>query len=394
MEIRARYIQMGAFTLAVIVAGFAFVYWLNNAGGLRERALYRVRFDGSVSGLLAGSAVLFNGIRVGEVSGLQLNPDSPRQVQATISIDRRAPVRADTAVTIDFQGLTGSPVIALTGGVSKSPLAAAKGEMPILVADPAAGQSMTQAARDVLRRFDAVLAENAKPLHDMIGNLSKFSDALARNSDRLDGIVAGLERMTGGAAAKTRLATYDLTAPRTFPAAEKVPEAQLVIPDPTALSVLDSEKILTRSAAGVSSSLPDAQWSDTVPKLLQMKIIQAFENAGTLAGVSRPLEGVTGDFQLLIDVRRFQIAAPDATADVELAGKILDGKGRIIDTRVFRAAAPAAAMDAPTATAALDQAFGKAATELVLWTSRTIADQSRAAPASTKGPARGKATRG
>jgi phospholipid/cholesterol/gamma-HCH transport system substrate-binding protein len=394
MEIRARYIQMGAFTLAVIVAGFAFVYWLNNAGGLRERALYRVRFEGSVSGLLAGSAVLFNGIRVGEVSGLQLNPDNPRQVQATISIDRSAPVRADTAVTIDFQGLTGSPVIALTGGVSKSPLAATKGELPILVADPAAGQSMTQAARDVLRRFDAVLAENAKPLHDMIGNLSKFSEALARNSDRLDGIVAGLERLTGGAAAKTRLATYDLSAPRTFPPAEKVPEAQLVIPDPTALSVLDSEKILTRSGAGVSSSLPDAQWSDTVPKLLQMKIIQAFENAGTLAGVSRPLEGVTGDFQLLIDVRRFQIAAPDATADVELAGKILDGKGRIIDTRVFRAAAPAAGMDAPTATAALDQAFGKAATELVLWTSRTIADQSHAAPAIPKGPARGKTTRG
>jgi ABC-type uncharacterized transport system auxiliary subunit len=103
---------------------------------------------------------------------------------------------------------------------------------------------------------------------------------------------------------------------------------------------------------------------------------------------------VTGDFQLLIDVRRFQIAAADATADVEFAGKILDGKGRIIDTRVFRATAPAATMDAPTATTALDQAFAKAATELVLWTSRTIADQSDAAPASTKGPARGKTTRG
>jgi phospholipid/cholesterol/gamma-HCH transport system substrate-binding protein len=236
--------------------------------------------------------------------------------------------------------------------------------------------------------------ENSKPLHDMIGNLSKFSDALARNSDRLDGIVAGLERMTGGAAAKTRLATYDLTAPSTFPPAEKVPEAQLVIPDPTALSVLDSEKILTRSAAGVSSSLPDAQWSDTVPKLLQMKIIQAFENAGTLSGVSRSLEGVTGDFQLLIDVRRFQIAAADATADVELAGKILDGKGRIIDMRVFRATAPAATIDAPTASTALDQAFGKAATELVSWTSRTIADQSHATPAAPKAPARGKTTRG
>ena len=55
MEIRARYVQMGAFTLAVLVAGFAFVYWLNNAGSLRDRAVYRVRFEGSVSGLLRRS---------------------------------------------------------------------------------------------------------------------------------------------------------------------------------------------------------------------------------------------------------------------------------------------------------------------------------------------------
>ena len=70
MEIRARYVQIGAFTLAVIAAGFAFVYWLNNAGGLRERTVYQIRFESSVSGLLVGSAVLFNGIRVGEVTGL------------------------------------------------------------------------------------------------------------------------------------------------------------------------------------------------------------------------------------------------------------------------------------------------------------------------------------
>jgi phospholipid/cholesterol/gamma-HCH transport system substrate-binding protein len=394
MEIRARYIQMGAFTLAVIAAGFAFVYWLNSAGGLRERAVYRIRFESSVSGLLRGSAVLFNGIRVGEVTSLVLSPDNPRQVQATIAIERGAPVRADTVVSIDFQGLMGSPVIALTGGVSASPLAVARGEVPLLVADPAAGQSMSQAARDALRRFDMVVAENAQPLRSMIANLDTFSGALARNSDRLDGIIAGLERMTGGAASKARLATYDLTAPHTFPAAEKVLDAQLVIPDPTALSVLDSEKILTRSAAGVSSSLPDAQWSDTVPKLLQARLIQAFENAGTLGAVSRPIEGVTGDFQLLIDIRRFQIAAgTQPSADVELSAKLLDGKGRIADARVFRATAPASGIDAPAATAALDQTFGTAVTELVVWASRAIADSSHAA-GTPKGTVRGKATRG
>ena len=104
MEIRARYVQMGAFTLAVIAAGFAFVYWLENAGGLRERTVYRIQFESPVSGLLKGSAVLFNGIRVGEVTALDLSSANPRQVLATIAIERATPVRKDTAVGIDFQG--------------------------------------------------------------------------------------------------------------------------------------------------------------------------------------------------------------------------------------------------------------------------------------------------
>src|SRR5262245_5754194 len=206
---------MGVFTLFVLIAGFAFVYWLNNAGALRDRAVYHVLFEGSVSGLQRGSAVLFNGIRVGEVTRLDLDATAPRQVHVTIAVIRNTPVRADTAVFIDFQGLTGSRVVALAGGKSDQPLAAIKSAPPLLLADATAGQSMSQAARDVLRRLDGMLTQNAEPLHSMIGNLEIFSGALARNSDRLDGIVAGLERMTGGGAAKKGLVSYDLTGPST-----------------------------------------------------------------------------------------------------------------------------------------------------------------------------------
>ena len=207
MEIRARYVQVGAFTLAVLVAGFAFVYWLNNAGALRNSAVYSIRFESSVSGLLKGSAVLFNGIRVGEVTRLELDAAYPRQVLATIAVDRTTPVRTDTFVTIDFQGLTGSPVIALVGGISKQPLATTKSGLPLLIADAEAGQSMSLAARDVLKRLDGILMENTKPLHAMITNLDTFAAALARNSDKLDGIVAGLERMTGGRQRRARRST-------------------------------------------------------------------------------------------------------------------------------------------------------------------------------------------
>jgi phospholipid/cholesterol/gamma-HCH transport system substrate-binding protein len=369
VETRARYIQMGAFTLAVLVAGFAFVYWLNNAGGLRDQAVYAVRFEGSVSGLQIGSAVLFNGLRVGEVTRLDLVLADPLHMHANIAVDRNTPVRADTTVSIDFQGLTGSPVIALAGGNSDQALPFRKGELPLLLAADA-GRSMSQAARDVLRKLDGVLAENAQPLRSMIGNLETFSGALARNSDRLDGIVAGLERMTGGAAAKARLVSYDLTTPCAPQTAGTPSLAQLIVLDPTALAALDSERIQTASANGSFVSLPDAQWRDALPKLLQLKLLRSLEDAARFSGVSRPLEGVTGDVQLVLDIRKFQVS-PNRTAEVEIGAKLIGSSGRIMATRTFRASAAIEEPSAPAAVAALDKAFGQAGAELLAWIAQT-----------------------
>jgi hypothetical protein len=112
METRANYIVTGAFTLAGIVGVFGFIFWFQNTAGGWERSSYRVVFAGSVSGLRTGSAVLFNGIRVGEVSRLGLDAHDPRKVVATISVERAMPVRADTKVALTYQGLTGLAEVA------------------------------------------------------------------------------------------------------------------------------------------------------------------------------------------------------------------------------------------------------------------------------------------
>ena len=181
---------VGSFVLAAILAVFGFVYWLNNTGGIGPRTNYHVQFQGPVPGLLVGAGVLFNGIRVGEVTQLGLAPDNPRFVNATISVASTTPVRTDTKVGLDFQGLTGVPVVTLEGGS----IVAKPGELPTLIAEAGAGQSMTQAARDALRRVDTVLEDNSGPLKDTIANFKIFSDGLARNTGKLDGILAGLER--------------------------------------------------------------------------------------------------------------------------------------------------------------------------------------------------------
>ena len=77
METRAPYALIGLFVVVAIAAVFGFVYWMHNTGGLGERALYRIRFENSVSGVLVGSAVMFDGIKVGEVTDLRIDPDNP-----------------------------------------------------------------------------------------------------------------------------------------------------------------------------------------------------------------------------------------------------------------------------------------------------------------------------
>src|SRR5580693_3408106 len=156
METKANYIATGAFTLAVIVGAFGFIFWFQNTGRSTAQATYRVVFDGSVSGLRTGAAVLFNGIRVGEVAELALDAADPHKVVAVIALGRTVPVRADTKVGLQFQGLTGLAEVSLAGGsVDAAPLTADAGTPPTLYADASATADVTQQARDVLARIMA-----------------------------------------------------------------------------------------------------------------------------------------------------------------------------------------------------------------------------------------------
>lgn len=366
MEIRAPYVIVGAFVLAAIGAVFGFVYWLNNVGGLGKREIYRVQFDAPVSGLLVGAAVLFNGIRVGEVTELRLPDDKPRSVLTTISVSAATPVRRDTKAGLEFQGLTGVPVIALEGG-SDSRTGVEPGLT--LVADPMASQSMTLAARNALARVDTMIADNSGNLSDIISNLKVFAAALGKNSDRIDGILAGVEKMTGGGPSPAPKTIYDLTAPVSFPTIGKRASTQLAITEPTASLQLDSQRILKLPSEG-DPAFADAQWADSIPKLVQTRLVQAFENFDVGRAVAKDSPALSPDEQLLVDIRRFQVSnSTPAIAEVALAAKLVSKDGRILVTRIFESKEPAGELNARSGATAIDRAFGKVAADLVVWAS-------------------------
>jgi phospholipid/cholesterol/gamma-HCH transport system substrate-binding protein len=364
METRAPFVIVGAFVLAAITAVFGFVYWLNHAGGIGKRDTYHVVFNGPVPGLLVGAGVLFNGIRVGEVAALELVADRPRDVHATVAVAEHTPVRADTRVGLEFQGLTGVPAVSLEGGEDAS----APPVQGILTAEKGAGESMTQAARAALRKVDAVLSENAAPLHDAIGNLSTFTEGLARNTPKLDGIVAGLERMTG-AAAPPRKVTYDLKAVDQFETPRRSLEPGLIIAEPTATVRLQTQRFLFASDEEPHDDFANAQWSDSLPALVQARLLQSFENYDI---AHAPLRGdalTEGGARLLIDLRRFDITiVPDLKVTVALSAKLIDGTGHLKTARLLEQSVPIERLTAAQAAAAFSDAFDALARDVVIWT--------------------------
>jgi phospholipid/cholesterol/gamma-HCH transport system substrate-binding protein len=197
METRANYLLIGAFTLAVIAAGFGFVFWFQNLGSVAQRSPIRIVFEGAASGLRTGGNVNFNGIKIGEVTSIKL--DDPKRVVVIASVDKSAPIRADTLVGLEFAGLTGVSAVSLKGGsLEAGGIPAGDDGVPTLTADPNAIMDIGEAVRATLQNVNKLVTDNQAALHDSMDNLKVFSKALADNSGRIDSIMIGVETLMGG----------------------------------------------------------------------------------------------------------------------------------------------------------------------------------------------------
>ena len=86
METRAHHVLIGAFTVIVIAAALLFALWLVKSSADRQFEEYDIVFNEAVTGLSQGSAVQYNGIKVGSVTHLKLDPADPRRVLARIRL--------------------------------------------------------------------------------------------------------------------------------------------------------------------------------------------------------------------------------------------------------------------------------------------------------------------
>ena len=196
METRANFVLIGTFTLAVIAAAFGFVLWFQNLHSTKLRSPLRIVFEGSASGLRNGGNVNFNGIRVGEVISVKI--DNPRRVVALAMVENNAPIRKDTLVGLEFQGLTGVAAISLKGGDESAPAVPLDTDgVPTLTADPNAVQDISEAIKATLQNVNRIISENQESVKNSLRNVEAFTATLAKNSEVIDGIMLKIDSVMG-----------------------------------------------------------------------------------------------------------------------------------------------------------------------------------------------------
>jgi phospholipid/cholesterol/gamma-HCH transport system substrate-binding protein len=191
MQSRAAHALIGLATLAVLTVLFGTGYWFSRGQG--DTIDVKVVFNGKVSGLGRGSSVLFNGLRVGEVKEIEIEPNDPRQIYAILKISQSAPLRVDTSARLEAQGLAGIVAVQLRGGSpAAAPLTSTpKQALPTIIAESSENifekvESIAKGIDEALVDIDAAIQANAGPVTEKIKYIENLSATLDSSSSEVE----------------------------------------------------------------------------------------------------------------------------------------------------------------------------------------------------------------
>lgn len=188
METRAHHVLIGLFTVIVVTAALLFGLWLAKTSTDRAFHDYEVVFNEAVTGLSQGAAVQYNGIKVGDVTRLKLDPSDPRRVLARIRLSADTPIKQDTHAKLALTGLTGLSIIQLSGGSPQSPpLRGRNGGPGVIVADSSPLTKLLAGGEDLMLNINEVVAKASQLLSG--NNVQHINNTLA-HLDQMTGVVA------------------------------------------------------------------------------------------------------------------------------------------------------------------------------------------------------------
>ncbi|HEY1415939.1 MAG TPA: MlaD family protein [Caulobacteraceae bacterium] len=191
MERNANYALVGLISAIVFVGLVVFVVWLAGNGFSRSLDTYDILFKGPVRGLSKGAEVDFNGIKVGEVQRIYLDPKDATMVIAEARVSSDVPIRQDSIATLEPQGITGVNYVQISAGTPSKPLlkdVTPAGVTPIIQTRTdafssllAGGGGIVLKVGETLDRVNQVLSDqNIQTIGASLKDVKSVTDELAK----------------------------------------------------------------------------------------------------------------------------------------------------------------------------------------------------------------------
>jgi phospholipid/cholesterol/gamma-HCH transport system substrate-binding protein len=285
-----------------VAAALLFALWLSRSSSDRQFTQLQIVFDEAVTGLSQGSAVEMNGIRVGEVTQLRLDPADPRKVLARVRLGADTPMHQDTRAVLALTGITGLSIIQLSGGTPGSPpLVGRGGNLPVIVADPsplarlrAGGGDLLVSLNEVVDRATELLSpKNIEHINHTLDHLDKVTGAFAEQDDDIRQLVQQLAQASKQANAT--LAQTDQLVRNTNGLVDNQARATLDSAQKTMASLQSSsatiDQLLNDNRAAVNGGLQGL--SELGPAIRELR-----DAAGTMRGISSRLDDNPARFLL------------------------------------------------------------------------------------------------
>jgi phospholipid/cholesterol/gamma-HCH transport system substrate-binding protein len=200
METRAAYVAVGSFVLILLAGVVIAVLWFARVQVGEAANFYDIYFTGSVAGLDRGSTVRQNGVPIGRVTEIKLDPQNPKQVRVTVRVDPDVEIKSDAVAALEMVGLTGSEQIDITGGSRDAPPLERKENerYPVIGSTTSGLQQVVTSAPELLARAMTLMGQASDLLNDhnraavteTLDNLRRVTAAAAGHSDEIGSAIA------------------------------------------------------------------------------------------------------------------------------------------------------------------------------------------------------------
>lgn len=204
MERNANFILVGFITIVSLLSLAGFIFWMGKYGVDEDKYNnYKTYVTESVAGLKSSSPVKLKGLDIGFVETVKIDTDNPERVEIRFKVEKTIPIKTDSIVVLNSQGIAGVGFLEIKGGTKNAPSLkrVASSEYVEIKSEPSMFSKFTDKADLIMDNLTTTIAKvdrlasdkNINNISTSLDNFAQISTELSDNRQEFTSMIKGVK---------------------------------------------------------------------------------------------------------------------------------------------------------------------------------------------------------